>query len=144
MYLTLNNARLSVQILLYNLFISFVISHHIDKYFDAFVTHFGDISIRQKYGSFLYWLDQWAVGKFLRMQGSFTISILDLYSPWLIERCVYEHSHHTYNVDFETYVGFSFLVCVFLKLIMCYVVLWVWHKKRHESEIMSYFYRYAR
>jgi len=57
---------------------------------------------------------------------------------------VYEHSHHTYNVDFETYVGFSFLVCVFLKLIMCYVVLWVWHKKRHESEIMSYFYRYAR
>lgn len=39
MYLTLNNSRLSVQILLsYKLFISFVISHHIDEYFDAFVT----------------------------------------------------------------------------------------------------------
>jgi len=43
MYLTLNNSRLSAQILLYKLFISFVISHHIDKYFDAFVRHFGDL-----------------------------------------------------------------------------------------------------
>ena len=54
------------------------------------------------------------------------------------------HSYHVYNVDFEMCVGFRFLICVFLILVMCYFVLWVWHKNQHEAESMSYLYRCAR
>jgi hypothetical protein len=45
MYLTLNNSRSSVQILSYKL--SFVISHHNDEYFEAFVAHPGGLLVTQ-------------------------------------------------------------------------------------------------